>query len=39
MSVTHLWQVGSVLNLPLAGFIKKLKARYRLFTLHHQREN
>ena len=39
MSFTLLWRVGSVLNLPLAGFIKKLKARYRLFTLHHQQEN
>lgn len=39
MSVTHLWQVGSVLNLPLAGFIKKLKARYRPIPLHHPWEN
>lgn len=39
MSFTLLWRVGSVLNLPLAGFIKKLKARYCLFTLHHQQEN
>lgn len=38
MIFTLLWHVGSVLDLPLAGFIKKLKARYLLFT-HHQQEN